>query len=372
MAKHNKQKQAEGAPPPHEGGHIGLVSRHVCLDTECFRRFGHSLNDPALKLLGEHFQTGRLSFHWTDLTGREISGQIREIAEKFHVALNRLRRTFRHWEERIPGMTFGKVEDVNKDQLVAKTLQAFGDTIKDWNPTIHKAMDHAARPIFDLYFGKKPPFDTAKTRKEFPDAFVIAALEKWCKENDEKMYVISKDEAFKRAAIATGVLIPLNTVEELLERIAQAELPEVIEKARLLFQSPQLLRNFESVITEDVEQLAASYTGDYRNGDPVGVELVDVLKVGEFWVIGQTESTIEAVLDLVIRVNITLDYEDTSLATYDNESHSYIGSETAQVEFDDVAIMTIYALINVATMEVVRFEPMTEEIEVQEEVETYK
>ena len=65
--------------------------------------------------------------------------------------------------------------------------------LKDAGLETIMATEMAAGPIFELYFDGKPPFGTGEKRKEFPDAFVVAALDNWCGENGEEAYIITTD-----------------------------------------------------------------------------------------------------------------------------------------------------------------------------------
>jgi hypothetical protein len=51
--------------------------------------------------------------------------------------------------------------------------------LKDAGVEIIMATEMDAGPIFESYFDRKPPFGTGEKRKEFPDAFVVAALDNW-------------------------------------------------------------------------------------------------------------------------------------------------------------------------------------------------
>lgn len=50
---------------------------------------------------------------------------------------------------------------------------------------------------FLIIISKKPPFGETKKKDEFPDAFVLAALEGWCEKNNERIYVASTDPDLK-------------------------------------------------------------------------------------------------------------------------------------------------------------------------------
>jgi hypothetical protein len=55
-----------------------------------------------------------------------------------------------------------------------------------WNPVVHEALSIRPVEIFDAYFRRDPPFDKPES-KEFPDAFVIATLDRWCEQQRQQM-----------------------------------------------------------------------------------------------------------------------------------------------------------------------------------------
>ena len=68
------------------------------------------------------------------------------------------------------------------------------------------------------------PFDTEDS-KEFPDAFALLALENWCADMQERIYVVSKDKAVLRAAAVSDHMIGIENLDRLLALVASAEGP---------------------------------------------------------------------------------------------------------------------------------------------------
>lgn len=68
--------------------------------------------------------------------------------------------------------------------------------------------------VFKLYFEKKPPFGERKKKSEFPDAFVLDALNRYAKISDEKIYVISQDRDFAEGVVEFKNLIYLSIIIE--------------------------------------------------------------------------------------------------------------------------------------------------------------
>jgi hypothetical protein len=64
---------------------------------------------------------------------------------------------------------------------------------------------------------------------------VVAALDKWCQENQHKMYVITKDKAMLRAVAQSKTLLPLPTLEDYLALLVDD--PKVLNNVGRIFDS---------------------------------------------------------------------------------------------------------------------------------------
>jgi PIN domain len=62
--------------PHHPAEH--LASRHIFLDTQVYRAFGHNPANRALALLKEQVNSHLVVLHTTDITLMEVQRQIRE------------------------------------------------------------------------------------------------------------------------------------------------------------------------------------------------------------------------------------------------------------------------------------------------------
>lgn len=81
-----------------------------------------------------------------------------------------------------------------------------------------------AGPIFGKYFAGAPPFSDAANKKfEFLDAFVVQALAKLAEDREEFVFVISGDKLFRHASIKFTGLVPMTTLAELLDYLANAQ-----------------------------------------------------------------------------------------------------------------------------------------------------
>jgi hypothetical protein len=72
--------------------------------------------------------------------------------------------------------------------------------------------------VIDWYFEKKPPFGEGKKAKEFPDAIMVSALDKYCAKHKAKLAVISRDGDFKNACASRPQFIYFESLPAYLEK----------------------------------------------------------------------------------------------------------------------------------------------------------
>ncbi|HWW35200.1 MAG TPA: PIN domain-containing protein [Xanthobacteraceae bacterium] len=76
------------ATPP-ENANAGLKTRHVFLDTEVYRRYGHNLHDKVLQRLLQLTKDHISTLHITDITLEEIKRQLCDMAAEVAQAMNK-------------------------------------------------------------------------------------------------------------------------------------------------------------------------------------------------------------------------------------------------------------------------------------------
>ena len=90
---------------PSENTNAGLKTRHVFLDTEVYKRYGHNLNDKVLQRLLQLTKDHISTLHSTDITLAEIKRQLGDMAAEVAQAVNKGNRLLRnsHSIAAIPG-----------------------------------------------------------------------------------------------------------------------------------------------------------------------------------------------------------------------------------------------------------------------------
>jgi hypothetical protein len=130
--------------------------------------------------------------------------------------------------------------------------------------------------IFDAYFREQPPFDSAKKKMEFPDAFTHQRLVMWAEKNDTEVYVVGPDPDLKRICDVHERLRQFEKLEFVLDYINLTD-----ELVRRLKEKPEdLVDALSQFVFEEFGNLefALEYNphGDVENVSVSEVEVLDI------------------------------------------------------------------------------------------------
>jgi hypothetical protein len=357
---------------PSEKSNTGLQTRHVFLDTEVYKRYGHNLNDKVLQRLKQLTTDHISTLHITDITLEEIKRQLHDMAAEVVQAVNKSNRLLRNWHSVRSPYSAKKTVYAYLDAaaLARDAVTAFNVDIRaSWRVTTHAALNIPAKDVFDSYFRRKPPFDKPDS-KEFPDAFVVAALDSWCQKEQQKMYVVTKDKAMLRAVGQTETLLPLPTLEDYLSLFVDD--PEVIKKVERIFKSSAWDTVGDSV-REQLRHLGTVYTGGLHDGEVIDHEAGDgPVELVKFDVISVADDQIAVVAKVRAPITFDVQYLDTSSASWDSEDEEFIGGETEVERLELEMTLSALIIINQQDESITEVEMLTRDVYVEEPYEDYK
>ena len=351
---------------------LGLTIRHVFLDTAIYRQHGHDLTRAPIKALASHLSDEWLNLHFTDITLLEIKRQIYDDAVKLAGKVGEFGRSLDRWRSMAPGLIGNSPEPIDAEAVARAAFSKFRLTLYRWNAKEHKALDLPAASIFERYFERKPPFDDQKSNKEFPDAFVIAALEDWCRRTGSNMYVVTTDKAMLRAADESDLLVPVTSLEELLEMATAAETPDIVERVERILRDAVFETKLSEAIRADIGWVGTVYRGDLIGGDVYEIEFLDELEVESFSVLSASSESIDVLMRVKVRLLVQASYQDIVKASYDSETHEYIGAETEYIEFENTPIIQVLVEIDPSNDKVLDITIMTRDVYLSEPYEDYK
>lgn len=99
----------------------------------------------------------------------------------------------------------------------------------------------AGPQVLGAYFASRDPFEATGAKKsEFPDAFALATLEHWAKENSAKVLVVTRDAGCLRACEASEHLVGSDSLTDAFVKLRSAD-----EGRRAVIQEYELLLSRE-------------------------------------------------------------------------------------------------------------------------------
>lgn len=328
-------EQDDGGPTIDNGP---LRTREVFLDTEAYRRVGFDTSKPSLEALSGHVAEDRLQLHLTDITLSEIRRQIAADAQEAMEAIKRARSMAAKWRRRAP-KALGKgpklKRPIDTEAVAQEAFEHFRDSLAPF--TQHFVAQQKGTDIFRAYFDREPPFDgqAGKSVKEFPDAFVIFALEEWCLFNNTFMYVVTGDGAMRRAAMAKSRLLPVETIDDLLQTATIEYTPDVLLTVETILEQPEFEDQLSMAIDRCLEDLIVIYMGDLAEGEASDPARSGNPSITDWTVISAFDKGYGLIIEFDVDLLVQVHYEDRSMASYDKEDDVYFGADPADTEVEE-------------------------------------
>jgi hypothetical protein len=349
-----------------------LVTREVFLDTEAFQRVEFDVTHPTLVALFKHVDEGRLKLHVTDITLREVLRHMLQMTDKLVSEINGARESLKTWKTRVPdALADQKIRKhgLEGPKLGNEYFARFRSALRAHQATEHAATARNALPIFIAYFERKAPFD-GKNYKEFPDAFVLDALEGWCEAEGARMYVVTHDQAMLRAATGNPRLLPIENLANLLEIVTADHAPDVEQAVEAIVELPEFTNGLEAAIDGRLGDVGANYLGDLSDGEVLGLRRNGEPRNLDWTVISAGDGRFGIVVSFDIDIQADVDFEDRDLAFYDKEDDRYYGAETASTEIEAEADLKMFVEVDTVG-KVVRSEMLTRDIDIQDWQDNY-
>lgn len=218
----------------------------VFLDTSIFAGQQYNFTSIAINSFLPVAKHHGLKLILPDPTEREIRRQIRERSQEALKALEEARRRapfLRKWKQ-FPASTTGFLVDWEVSRLATKEWETFASQF-DVVRLGYEGIDVGR--VMTWYDDVAAPFREGKKRKEFPDAFAIAILEKFAKQNACAVAVVSEDSDFQLACNRFPDLLYFRSLPRLTE---------------LLVIDPTKRDELRTVLEEDLSILADAVTAE--------------------------------------------------------------------------------------------------------------
>lgn len=288
----------------------------VFVDTSVFCKANYFVKDGTISHLFQLHDKGRILLLMPTITKREVQKNYRQdLVEQFD-KLSRLHKLKNIEAYNLPVM--------NKD-----------DICKEVNCKISEMMNHVCEldysycqdveTIFKKYFEREYPFAGKGKEKEFPDAFVLQALEKYAADNQiKKVIVLSEDGDM------TDYQSPVLDTSEDYKMYLSRKLKEDADLSGFEEALNDSLPNLERQINLKVEALLTN-PGTYQeviNLNEVsdvslnGFEVI--LNSKDYYITSINEHSIDIDLHAKVDFSVCVEYLDLESSYYDREYDQWL------------------------------------------------
>ncbi|WP_431088148.1 PIN domain-containing protein [Paenibacillus sp. 8b26] len=307
-----------------------LKTKNVFLDTNPFVADNFFFGGARFNQLQKLVENDIINLYITHITKREIEKKIVDFFTEAKTSF----KTLINKHSILKSNDY--LREINNDGLLIKTevelIKKFKEYVKSCKFTTIEINNVNIERVFNKYFDGMPPFGTGKKKSEFPDAFVVAALNDWCLSNNEEMYVISADTDFKNSLEDYPNLIHLEKIDHLLDLTI-----DEFTHAR----ATNALENSKEFIGEEIKKFFADDLYTFYIVDATGevdsVTVNDLNFIDPFYI--QSTEGNAATITTTVEMNAILDvsYIDEYLSLFDKEEGTYLFevSGSTQVDFDE-------------------------------------
>lgn len=255
-----------------------------------------------------------------------ISKNVDEAFEKF----NRYRRDTRVL--RNSDSLKSKFEVLDKEKTISEIIEKIKKRFKDSKVTIVPYPILNIKDIFHSYYNKEKPFSEGVKKDEFPDAFALISMEKWCKEKGTTCLVFANDRDLIH--YESDVIKPVDYKEYLDLKLSEIEV-EKQREARLEAIKEQFLEHEDNFISEidnwvyqelDDRSKYHDYT-NYLELHELDIQDIEV-DILDFKITSITDREISFQSDVDISYEVEIVTDDEDYAMYDDDEGSWVYIET--------------------------------------------
>lgn len=193
-----------------------------------------------------------------------------------------------------------------------------------------------AQEVFADYFSAKPPFsETGSKKSEFPDAFILKGLLRYCAENiNAQILVISDDPDWKKTLADNAQIQMVNTLKDGLTYLWS----QLGDKAEFVWRiwadkTPEIMVEIASA----AESEAFSIDGIYELGDIEISNVRTTSMVGNMTPLEITEDSVLVHATVSLAVDGMAEYLDESRSVWDKEDGVYYFLAYSRMTFQDAS-----------------------------------
>jgi hypothetical protein len=302
-----------------------LETENIFLDTSTFEK-NNILAGRKIKSLLKHCEEGTIKIFSTQIV-------INELKERVRKNVMQSKSDWKKFRNEQPEVIFRNTDSISIFEKLwsidfQKEIEIIHENIDKViiNTPFH-LIDSAGVDIelvFKKYFNNEAPFKEGLKKNEFPDAFILAAIDLWCSKNNEKMIIVSSDNDWLN--YKSDKFIKINELDELLNRIAVHK--EIALKERRL----QYIENTYLASRVKLEQDLKEYfvNSAYYDTGEADLQAFEILEInwGKHLITEFEEEYAELKTEITLQIKAAVSYEDYESGYYDKEDDKWYFVET--------------------------------------------
>jgi hypothetical protein len=297
-----------------------LLSKLFFLDTQTYVARNFNFDSGVLKTLQNHLNEDDCQLLITEVNVREVRRHLCRKAAEAETVIKKAQKDAMVLRN-TPNLAWaGIFEKVTLTQIESDLLENFERFLDNPRVEIIPVSGVDITEVFDAYFNERPPFATSGKKSEFPDAFILSALNNISRDRGYKLYVISEDRDVKSYCQAHENLLSLGRLDELLELILKnnQKLAEPAKFAEEVFEQfkDEVRRQLIELLKEaefEIDDLEAEING-------INIEKVEFLS--------RNLSDVDkdyAVFNVISKISLVIDFcvPDYDRSPWDSEDKYY-------------------------------------------------
>lgn len=268
---------------------VELESRLIFIDTSAYENKNFQFNEHALGRLCDYLESRRLHLLITQVTIDEVKKHLHSKSDESAKAIKKIQREAMFLRNTPELPCHGIFDNIKTDDIYKIALEKFQSFLNRSKAEIVSIDNVSASIIFEKYFKSEPPFGGANKKSEFPDAFVLEAVNAISKNRGHPLYVISADGDMEKYAEKSDNMIYLKKVDDLLDLVARKEdeLKEPVIFSEGIFErlKDTLIARAQDILTESefYSDLASEFDDEIYQVEieTIGIKNKNIISVSD-------------------------------------------------------------------------------------------
>lgn len=321
---------------------------NIFIDTSVFEE-NNFLESRRINELLKLSEEGYIKIVLPKVTYEEILSRTRKKIEEAVSKFNRYRKDTRILRN-IESLAT-KFEPIDEIELNKEIIEIIKKRFDDSKVEIIDYPTLNIESVFESYFNKTKPFSEGIKKNEFPDAFAMISLEKWCKENNKKCLVFAKDHDL--ISYASDEVKPVEYEEYLNTKLIEVEgikqrntrlklVKKLFDKSNAIFTD-----QISAWVNEQLDDETKYY--DYTNYlDLHDLRIIHIeITIEDYQITSATDSEISLQSEVEIYFEVEITTDDQDYGIYDDEDKEWIYYDTIVKnieEFKEIRVDFIYQI----------------------------